>query len=728
MNVIWFTLVAHRHGSHKMPPAVRIEHNKLTIFTDGIWLFELRENSCNVLFSQTHVIQYTAHSLSKPLKVVYTARMMRSVRNLIFFLCSLSIAGVFSAQTVYATTELMGDLSKIAGESTGDYFGGSIEIGDINNDDADDLFVSATTTNYLFMGDADLFLGGLVTDFATAEYSLLPTLGDLNGDGALDLVFVEYAAWEPGSIYVIYGDATVPTGTIDVADAYDARFVGESSSAGINTVELADINGDNRDDLLIGTNYYSDSDGYRGALYIVYGTATDFTGTMNLAEADARYVGEEQVDGSTDSQFGSVIAVGDLNGDTIDDIVVSAHEFHPVGSDPNTDHLGVVYIVHGSTDADALQGQEDISAVYDAKLTNDPNTLHTGSRLAIGDLNGDGADDVIVLVGADYGLGNNDDSGSIYIMYGGTDADALQGDIALANFDAKLLPTGSSTAGLSMVMMDLNGDGYEDLVAGTNQNDVAEFDVSAYVFFGGSGPDQLLNANSVVITDSYYIEETVDQGSTTVAAGDIDGDGAVDLIFGQYEDSSVAYKGGALYLQQGYPDSTVAVVAATNGDIIVLNSVSVPEAYTDARKSIFDISTNRKTRVLPYGDDMYVVLHPYGKQLALVNLGDNEVLVRKTIRTGRNVLNSLQILDLRHDDRFEVVITTKEKSVHSKTKITVMPLTLKLNKRDTVTVSKDATVNSVVPYKKQLQVRSASGSILRTYLYSKNKVLVRLDD
>jgi hypothetical protein len=166
------------------------------------------------------------------------------------------------------------------------------------------------------------------------------------------------------------------------------------------------------------------------------------------AAADVQVVGalaEDHLSGSgtpgvfTDLKRSGALAVGDFNGDNIQDIVIGSPDADP-GVIPARADAGAVYIIFGRTSA--------FLPVFDT-ATNNPNIRilgaaagdHLGFGVATGDVNGDTFDDVVIgAPGVDFpGLPATPrttpipDTGAVYVLLGsGTQANRTI-DLATAN-------------------------------------------------------------------------------------------------------------------------------------------------------------------------------------------------------------------------------------------------------------------------------------------------------
>lgn len=152
------------------------------------------------------------------------------------------------------------------------------------------------------------------------------------------------------------------------------------------------------------------------------------------------------------------------------------------------------------------------------------------SIAAVGDVDGDGAADV--LVGAPGNGTNGAASGAAYLMYGGSSLEANVADMVvwLGATDETL---GFTVGGAG----DIDGNGFSDVVIGSFGYDGAADNVgAAYLFWGtSSGPDDSRRV-TIAGTDA--------DGATgrATGAGDIDGDGLGDLLVST--EFGVAYAGG----------------------------------------------------------------------------------------------------------------------------------------------------------------------------------------
>ena len=114
--------------------------------------------------------------------------------------------------------------------------------------------------------------------------------------------------------------------------------------AAASVASAGDVNGDGFDDLIVGaTGGDPGADTYAGESYVVFGKASGFAASLDLATLDG--TNGFRLDGidACDSSGRSVASAGDVNGDGFDDLIVGAY-----GGDPGGDgYAGESYVVFG---------------------------------------------------------------------------------------------------------------------------------------------------------------------------------------------------------------------------------------------------------------------------------------------------------------------------------------------------------------------------------------------
>ena len=479
----------------------------------------------------------------------------------------------------------------------------SLATGDLNGDGYLDLAVAngASDTFSIYLGNGDgTFQPGV--DYGGISSSTYMAIGDFDEDGHLDLVM-------PGdrsrlSIFLGNGDGT---------------FQAPASCAGFaDAVVVEDFNGDHHLDLAtVHTDrnkvsiVFGNGDGtFQAPLTYLAGTdpqsvaTEDFNGDghVDLAVANAGSNNVSVLLGNGDGTFRTAVnygagdnpysvAIGDFNGDGHSDLAVA----------------NSAYDTRGTSNVSVLLGNGD-GAFQTAVNYGAGDNPHS---VAIGDFDGDGHLDLAVLaidIDDPDLFGNN-----VWVLLGNGDG----------TFEAAVAyPVGWSSGAAAVAVGDFNEDTYPDL---------AVANVGLYPLMVSHISVLLGNGDGTLRGQVVY---GAGQGPKSIAIGDFNGDGHLDLAVANEEDDNVSiYVGNGngaftrsqvLYGVGQYPASIA--IGDFNGDghldLAVANeeddnvSVLINTGATAGcfiATAAFGTALDGKVGVLRSFRDAYLITSPIGK-------------------------------------------------------------------------------------------------------------------
>jgi len=433
--------------------------------------------------------------------------------------------------------------------------------GDINNDGSNDVLIGEPGTSNISIGRAYVVFGGdspftPVFELASLENNnangffiqgatsgdrlggSVHAAGDVNKDGIDDFIV---AAVSINKGYVIFGSngatvANINTAELDGGNGFAMSGIASSDNFG-NSVSSGNINGNvAADDLVIAAQL---ADNITGEVYVIFGGDGSFDPDFNVGNLDGNngFVIKGIAAGDL---TGDSIDTGDINGDGFDDVIIGASNADPDG----IHRAGSTYVVFGgvgtfspSFNLSDLQTSNANGFIIDGTLED----RTTGSSISTIDLNGDGADDVII-----GGV-----LGGIYVVYGSSSG--TQNNIDLSSLDGSngfYIDIDNNSLSTSPVKSagDINHDGIDDLAIGIRDKDVV------YVVFGNpQGFPATFDVNTLNGSNGVKINGLADTNFGTSVSGinDFNNDGIDDLIIGARKANQNA---GASYIIFGRGD------------------------------------------------------------------------------------------------------------------------------------------------------------------------------
>jgi hypothetical protein len=381
---------------------------------------------------------------------------------------------------------------------------------------------------------------------------------DFNGDGYDDLAVSSPneklgTDVNAGSLAILLGSRNGLTGkSIDVPDPAPSShdFWGKNLAAG-------DFDGDGKADLAVGSS--------SNVVYVYKG------GFSNTGTPGGRYTIKPPIQSGTDAYpYGPLhLTAGDVNGDGRTDLIVDGYETR-TSRGWNTN-----YWIPGSANGLSVAGAK---------------TLKTGVVTGVGDINGDGYGDIVS--GASWDATTSDgvtvpDSatgGKVNITYGSASGPASTTGVTQNTGNVPGSSEKGDGFGWDLDLGDVNGDGYQDLVvsspnedlgANTNTGSVTVLYGSASGLNTSSGMQGIAQSTPGVPGD----DEKSDLFGADVKLDDVNGDGRADLLVGSYENGG---DGAVTYLP-----SNGSKITATGSRALSASSVGVSTAGTPQFGALF---------------------------------------------------------------------------------------------------------------------------------------------
>ena len=357
------------------------------------------------------------------------------------------------------------------------------------------------------VSDASLIMSGKMGYRSFSEITIM----DMDGNGFPELVISSPGARSPEGT----GSGLISLFGFDTS--FEAMFYteGDGWSAG-SKVLFNDLDADGYPDLIISSP--NGNDFSRGIVHIYFGSDRPWSGRyLDRTDADLYYE-HRNPPAHNENFFGFHIATGDLDNDGYGDVVV----YMTSNVDGIGDFNGAIYIFWGGPRAQmASKSFSPINGYSNARF---------GESFAIGDINGDGIDDL--AVGAPDANTATTPSrakgGRVHVWFG-----PLARVTRTATSSPLTIQGAMERDNLGRVMhvADLDGDGRSEIIMGTPNAKPGSITMQGAVYIV-QGADTFPTQIDLANDDCLRIdgEWPYDGAGSFLETGDIDGDGKADLL------------------------------------------------------------------------------------------------------------------------------------------------------------------------------------------------------
>jgi hypothetical protein len=434
--------------------------------------------------------------------------------------------------------------------------------------------------------------------------------GDLNGDGYADFLVGANLAGTPdagrsGQVYVVYGHGggyapSFALAGLNGSNGYTLDGNQFHTEFGQFVTGLGDINGDGYDDFATSAWRADASSTLKGAgeVFVVFGGPG---GAAEKSVSDLDGSNGFTIPGSeSHGEMGQVIhSAGDLNGDGHPDFIIGDFDQNKA------------YVIYGrdgdfgaTFDPATLDGSNGFTIQGDGTGFNGGSQILGISAASLGDVNGDGIDDLLIgddahyyflpgsragipatvllpgypsasssSEGSDYGYGafqggdvNGDGYADVIVTVPDADFNVPQARVEFGgpSFSLTVPPPSSGPGGFTIMdstgdpllgfaasgIGDVNGDGLNDIAVQVYTHPSGEQEqVSNYIVFGRADGVASIDVTKLDGSDGFEIAGT-SVGAQISSAGDINGDGLDDILVGDYQAQGSLTGGGSVIFGQ----------------------------------------------------------------------------------------------------------------------------------------------------------------------------------
>jgi len=373
--------------------------------------------------------------------------------------------------------------------------------------------------------------------------------GDINGDGYDDVIvgspYSDVSGHpDSGEVRVFLSPSLSSVSVLHAPDMEDGAQFGRSVATG-------DVNGDDFADVIVGAPN-SDVGSYSaaGKVFVFLGPSLTSVSTIDNAAAESS------------AYFGRVVAVGDVNNDGKDDLLVGS----PEASAGGMTRAGKAFVFLGPS----------FSAVSTLQDPEPEASARFGRSLAAGDVNNDGRDEVIVgAPDSDMGAtGQFLDAGQAFVFSGPSFG-------SVSSLEDQDLENGAFF-GWSVAAGDTNNNGYDEVIVGAYGSDFA-YNACAgqvFVFLGPSLAEVTMLHEPVPELDAYF--------GFAITTGDVNGDGYNDAVIGAHDADSgnLVYTSGGeafIFLAPSFETIIPLVDPVMESFAFFARSVAVGDVNNDGR-------------------------------------------------------------------------------------------------------------------------------------------------